>query len=520
MKLELGATALSLKDLEATARHGAKISIGQNAMAKMAKSRQKVDETVSLGQPVYGINTGFGSLSNIRIDGKDTQNLQRNLIASHTCAVGEALPREVVKGAMVLRANALAQGFSGIRPEVVGLLVDMVNRDIIPRVPLYGSVGASGDLALLSTIAGCMCAQMENDEYRIFVGKDGNWVEMSAAQALKEAGLSPVTLSAKEGLALNNGCQVSTSMGALALCDGTRALRASDIALAITAQALLARSSPFDGRIAKARPHKGHIAQSNIIRKLLQGSKLIDYDTAKVQDAYSVRCAPQVVGAVREAASYAKAALETEMNSATDNPLIFDDILSGGNFHGAPIAQVCDLLSIAFTDLASICERRTFRLLTGHLSGLPSFLAANPGLSSGLMIAQYTAANLVSACKTLSHPASVDSIPTCEDQEDHVSMAPVAAWKLAKITENLTYVVAIELLCACRAVSMRLKVLGLPNSAISANTLPAFELVLKTVGTGLEDAPLSGKIQSVYGLITTSRLFEGSSHIWEQDIVD
>ena len=369
-------------------------------------------------------------------------------------------------------------------------------------VPTWGSVGASGDLALLSTIAGCL---LPNSDFMVHY--KGNTVK--ACDALASEGLKPVTLSAKEGLALNNGCQVSNSVASLCLHDAELAMKALDIAFALSAQALQARSSPFQECVHNVRPHSGQMETADIYRQLLSGSKLIDSDKAKVQDAYSIRCAPQVTGAVRQAFHYCANIIETEMNSATDNPLVFgNSVCSGGNFHGAPLAQACDFLAIALTDLASISERRVFRLVSPSCSGLPAFLTNSPGLRSGFMIAQYTAANLVSVCKSLAYPASVDSIPTCDNQEDHVSMAPVAAWKLRNTVDNLVNIAAIELVTACQALDMRFTKLNMDKSALSLETQVAYCKVRNMVPFCEMDVPLTPLFEKATELVKSGKLLD------------
>lgn len=517
--MEIDGHSLTRKHLATLSREHCAIGISKEAMQMVQESRTLVEEISRNDKPVYGINTGFGSLANVKICKEDLETLQKNLIWSHSCAVGEPLPIDVVKGAMVLRANTLAKGNSGIRLEALNLLISMINCNIIPYVPMHGSVGASGDLALLSTIAGCIIPPSPDYTYKVYHFTNNSWVLRPAAEALSECGLAPIALSSKEGLALNNGCQVSTSLAVLALEDGLKALRCADIAFALSAQALLANSSPFDQRVSKLRPYRGHIAQAGIFRHLLEGSKLIDRDMGKVQDAYSVRCAPQVHGAVRDAAAYADYMFEVEMNSATDNPLIDGCPISGGNFHGAPVAQAADFLSIAFTDLASICERRTFRLISPKLSGLPAFLTKDAGLSSGLMIPQYTSASLVSHCKSLSHPGSVDSIPTCDDQEDHVSMAPISSMKLRQIVDNLLWIVSIELLTAANAVNMRLAINNLDNRSLSKDTQTAYA-ALKDVAIVGKDKPLTDTISNIRKLVVSQTLANPISHIWIDDVVD
>lgn len=517
--MEIDGHSLTRRQLAICSREHCTFEINKEAAQKVQESRTLVEHISKGDKPVYGINTGFGSLANVKICKEELETLQRNLIWSHSCAVGEPLPIDVVKGAMVLRANTLAKGNSGIRMETLKLLTSMINYEIIPYVPMHGSVGASGDLALLSTIAGCMIPPSPDYTYKVYHFKNNAWMLRPAADALADCGLEPIALSSKEGLALNNGCQVSTSLAALALEDGIKALRCADIAFALSAQALLANSSPFDSRVSKLRPYKGHIAQSQIFRGLLEGSKLIDSDKSKVQDAYSVRCAPQVHGAVRDAVAYADGMFEVEMNSATDNPLIDGCPISGGNFHGAPIAQAADLLSIAFTDLASICERRTFRLISPKLSGLPAFLTNDAGLSSGLMIPQYTSASLVSHCKSLSHPGSVDSIPTCDDQEDHVSMAPISSMKLRQIVDNLLWIVSIELLTAINAVNMRLTANNLDEGSLSKDTQTIYAMLKDAAIVG-KDKPLTDTISNIREIIVKGSIINPISHIWIGDVVD
>lgn len=500
--IEIGHRRLTVTDFVRLARGNARCTVAEDALNRIAACRKTVEQITSCDDPVYGINTGFGSLAQIRIGKSDLDTLQRNIILSHSAGVGDPLPIDAVRGAMILRANALSLGHSGIRPEVVTLLVEMSNRGIIPVVPAWGSVGASGDLALLSTIAGCM---MPDTGFEVFYKGQ----RIKATDALKAEGLTPVNLCAKEGLALNNGCQVSNSVASLCIYDAKLAMDALDFAFALSAQALQARSSPFQECIHNVRPHPGQIETADIFRQLLTGSKLVDSDKTKVQDAYSIRCAPQVVGAVRQAFHYCQSVMETEMNSATDNPLVFgNSVVSGGNFHGAPLAQACDFLAIALADLSSISERRIFRLVSPSCSNLPAFLTKNPGLESGFMIAQYTAANLVSANKTLAHPASVDSIPTCDNQEDHVSMAPVAAWKLRRIVDNLVSIAAIELVTACQAIDLRLEAMKLDKTALSLETQVAYCKVRNAVPFTSSDTHLTPIFERVSGLVLSGSFNE------------
>ncbi|HOO97732.1 MAG TPA: histidine ammonia-lyase [Caldisericia bacterium] len=488
-----------------------RVSLDSEAATRITNYRVGLEKILNSDKAVYGINTGFGSLANVKIDRDKISELQKNLIASHTAGTGEYLPPEIIKSAMVLRVNTFARGNSGIRLRVVELLIDMINHNIIPRVPMYGSVGASGDLALLSAIALCMVSPVDGVQQEVEYFTDNGWATKGHIDALKSINIEPIELQAKEGLALNNGCQVSTSIASFALSNAMKAFNAIMHAFALSSQALLANSSPFDERVHMARPHSGQTIVANSIRALLSDSKLIDSDADKVQDAYSIRCFPQVAGSVYDGLRYAKNVFETEMNSSTDNPLLFEsgddyEPISGGNFHGAPVAHASDFATLLCADLASIAERLIFRLITGDMSKLPSFLTFDPGLSSGFMITQYTAANLVSMCKSLSYPASVDSIPTCENQEDHVSMSSVAAWKLLRVSNALLSVAAIELLVACQAVQMRLQSLGSDNSILSQSSQQTLSTVREFVPFIKSDCPMSGHIRTAEDLIKSNRL--------------
>ncbi len=393
------------------------------------------------------MTTGFGKFADVAIAPSDLADLQRNLVRSHAAGVGPPLGAEAVRAMMLLRSNALARGNSGIRVAAVETLLAMLAADVLPVVPAQGSVGASGDLAPLSHLALALIG-----EGRVAVrGR-----EMSARSALRRARIRPVVLAAKEGLALINGVQMSVAVGGLALARAIDLSRVSDVIGAASVDASRGSDTAFDPRIVGARPHPGAVASARNLRNLLRGSAIRESHRGcgRVQDNYALRCMPQVHGAARDAFAHARAVLETEMNSATDNPLVFaasGDILSGGNFHGAPVGLVLDYAAIAATDLASISERRIEKLVNPALSDLPAFLVEEGGLHSGLMMAQVTAAALVSECKVLAHPASVDSIPTSAAKEDHVSMSPIAARKLAAIVDNLELVLAIEAIAAFQA---------------------------------------------------------------------
>ena len=428
----------------------AEVGIAPAACARVNAARAVVDARAAGDAPVYGVNTGFGSFAETRIERDALAALQVNLVRSHSAGVCEPLPVRAVRAAMALRANVLAKGFSGIRLETLEALVAALNRRVHPFVPSRGSVGASGDLAPLAHIALALIG--EGDVW------DGT-ARTPAAAALAAAGLIPIKLAAKEGLALINGTQVCTAVGALTLAGAERLARAADIAAALSIDGLQGSVRPFDARIHAARPFPGQAASADNLTRLIAGSGInaAHVNCGRVQDAYSMRCAPQVHGAAREALSWIRHLLVIEMNAATDNPMVFaetDEIVSGGNFHGAPVALGCDTLVLAVAQLATISERRSERLVNPALSGLPAFLTRHGGLHSGLMIAQVTAAALTSEIKTLAHPASVDTIPTSANKEDHVSMSMGAALKAERALHLATHVIAVEVLCACQAIDL------------------------------------------------------------------
>ena len=445
--LVLTGEGFSLKDLEAVAHRRVRVCLAPGAARRIRASRRVVDRLASRGTVSYGITTGFGRFSDVVIPKDKIGQLQRNLIRSHAAGVGDPLPAEAVRAMIALRANTLARGFSGIRLETVERLLALLDRDVIPVVPEKGSVGASGDLAPLAHLALALMGEGEV----FFRGR-----RMRASRALAAARLHPVELAAKEGLALINGVQMTCAVGGLALARAARVVRAADLAGALTVDACRGTDVAFDARIVDARPHPGARASAANLRRLLAGSGIREShrDCGQIQDNYSLRCMPQVHGSVRDALAFAGRVLDIEMNSATDNPMVFardGEVLSGGNFHGAPVGAVFDLGAIVLTDLASISERRLERLLNPSLSGLPGFLTPDGGLHSGFMMAQVTAAALTSECKVLSHPASCDSIPTGAAKEDHVSMSPIAARKFAAVVDNVATVVGIELLAGCQA---------------------------------------------------------------------
>jgi len=459
---------LTLSDLLAIADDRAEVGLAPDARARVAASRAVVDAKADGDAAVYGVNTGFGNFAETRIDKHDLAALQLNLLRSHAAGVDTPLPVRTVRAAMALRANVLAKGFSGIRVATLDALLALLNRGVHPRVPSRGSVGASGDLAPLAHLALVLVGEGETfDQAAPEKGLPPHptTVEATAslrlpgAEALRRAGLTPITLGPKEGLSLINGTQVSTAVLALALAGAERLSRAADIGAALSIDALMGSMHPFEARIHEPRPFAGQAAAADNLLRLLEGSGInaSHVNCGRVQDAYSMRCAPQVHGAAREALSWIRHIVTIEMNAATDNPMVFansGEMVSGGNFHGAPLALAADLLVMAVAQLATISERRSERLVNPALSGLPAFLTQHGGLQSGLMIAQVTAAALTSEIKTLSHPASVDTIPTSANKEDHVSMSMHASLKAERALQLAINVIAVEILCACQAIDL------------------------------------------------------------------
>ena len=449
--VEVDGEHLSLPELIAVSRFGAHVIIRESAIRAMEKSHRLVEEILSKKNPVYGINTGFGALSQHDISISDVDRLQNNLIISHAVGCSNNLPDEVVRAMLLLRANALCRGFSGIRPSIVITLIDMLNSGVIPIVPEKGSLGASGDLVPLAHMA-LVLLGLGEAKYKgeVLPGK----------KAMDMAGLPTYSLKGKEGLALINGTQCMTAIAALSLYDAKKLCLLADINTSLAMEALQGQTSAYDERVHLLRPHDGQKIVAQNIRLLLKGSKNIEESRGKrVQDAYSLRCVPQVHGAVRGAIEHIESVLSKEFNSVTDNPLLFaddGDVISGGNFHGEPIALCCDYLAIAVSELGSISERRLERMVNPQLSnGLPPFLAEQPGLNSGMMILQYTSASLVSDNKTLSHPDSVDSIPSSANQEDHVSMGTNAARHVSMVVDNTYNILAYEMFAAAQAVDLR-----------------------------------------------------------------
>ncbi len=448
---ELDGKSLTLEILERLTAGGAEVRLAPAALDRMAAARTVVEQVLQNGQVIYGVNTGFGKLSDVRIPHEDLKTLQRNLILSHACGMGAPLSRPEVRAVLALKTNALLNGYSGCRPIVAQYLHRMLQADILPLIPEKGSVGASGDLAPLAHLS------------LILIGMGEAWVKdrkLNGKEALRHIDLPPLELQAKEGLALLNGTQFMTGVGALACAQMLNLVRVADICGAMSAEALLCTPVAFDPRIQVARGYAGQQQVAANLRRLMAHSPIRNshLECNRVQDAYSVRCMPQVHGAIRDFLTPVRDIFGIELNAATDNPLVFaedQEILSGGNFHGHPISTACDLISILATQLANISERRIAFAIDPKMSDLPAFLVKRSGLNSGFMIAQVAAAALVSENKTLSHPASVDSIPTSANKEDYVSMGAAAAVKARNAVKNTASVLAIELLCACQALDLR-----------------------------------------------------------------
>jgi len=508
-KVYVDGETLTIEDVVIVARHNAKVEIPRKVRDKVKKCRRFIERLVKEKRAVYGVTTGFGALGNITISPRDTRELQSNLIRSHSTGVGKPLDPDIVRAMMLLRVNTLAKGYSGIRLETLETLVHMLNEDVHPIVPEKGSVGASGDLAPLSHMTLVLMGEGEA-EYK---GK-----VMSGREALRKAGIQPVKLDAKEGVALNNGTQFMTAIAALTVYDAERLVKVAEVATALSLEALRGISDAFDERIHRVRPHPGQITSAQNIRVLTAGSKLITSGEKATkrgmhpQDPYCLRCTPQVLGAVRDAIGYVRKVIETEINSATDNPLVFaeDELcLSGGNFHGQPVALTMDILGTALTTVGNIAERRIARLIDENLSrGLPAFLIyekAKKGVQSGFMAVQYTAAALASENKVLAHPASVDSIPTSANFEDFVSMGPSAARKALEILHNVEYIVAIELLCAAQGVDFR------SPEKLGKGTKEAYLVIRKRVPQLKEDRPIYRDIAVVKNLIRDGELLTAMS---------
>jgi len=488
--------SLTLRDVVRVARERATVQLDDAARTRMQRVRDIVDRKLASGEAVYGVNTGFGKLSEVAVPSDRLAELQVNLVRSHAAGVGPLLPEEEVRAMMLLRANVLAKGHSGVRPELADLLLAMLNAGLFPPVPEQGSVGASGDLAPLSHLALSLLGEGE-----LFAGQRRG----PADALLAERGLRPVELGPKEGVALVNGTQAHTAVAALALADAQLLWNAAHVAGAASLEALMGTPVAFDERIHEARGQRGQIDSAALLRRLLADSEIRESHRVgdpRVQDAYALRCMPQVHGPVLDLLRFAGDIIGRELNAATDNPLVFEDgaLLSGGNFHGQAVAMMLDLLAIGMTNLAVIAERRIDRLVHPDLNqGLPPFLTQDAGVSSGYMIAQVTAAALASECKVLSHPASVDSIPTDGSKEDMVPMAMGAAWKLRRVVGNVRNILAIELLCAFQGIDFRRPLRS------SAPVERAYAIVRELVPPMDRDRPVSPDILLVAAAIGAGR---------------
>jgi histidine ammonia-lyase len=491
--VEIDGASLTLEQTAAAA-DGARVSLAPSALGRVERARKFIEDIIERGEVVYGINTGFGALADVSIPADKLRELQVNLVRSHSCGVGEPLPERAVRAMMLQRANVLAKGYSGCRAVVIETLISMLNARVHPVIPSRGSVGASGDLAPLAHLALVIIGEGEAiyDGHRIAGG-----------EAMSRAGIPALALEAKEGLALLNGTQAMTAVGGLALLAAERLASAADVTGAMSLEALKGTPVAFDYKIHAARPHPGQMASARRLRELIEGSEIReshrDHQTdPRVQDAYAIRCMPQVHGAVRDALAHARRILDVEINSATDNPLIFPEsgeVLSGGNFHGEPIALALDYSAVAIADLGTISERRVERLVNPDLSGLPAFLVPDPGMNSGMMIAQVAAVSLIAENNVLAHPASVTNLPTSANKEDHVSMGMTSALKFAHVVKNVEVILAIELLCAAQGLEF-LKPLR-PGPRLAR----VYSRVREVVPPLERDTPLSGYIESLVPVV-------------------
>ena len=513
-ELIIDGNSLTLNKIEIFLSDNLKVKLSPEAIKKVKRSRALIDKWVNEGKVIYGVTTGFGEFANVSISKKDIEKLQENLIVSHSTGVGDPLPPFIVKIMMLLRVNALASGHSGIRLETLELLIAMINNNIIPVIPSQGSVGSSGDLAPLSHLVLAMIGKGEAQIFNDVMNDGQHKVKViKSSSALKRFGVSPIKLEAKEGLALINGTQMMTSFAAFICIEANRLKKLADIAGALSHETLRGTDNAFDLRLHKLRPFPGQIAVAKNILAMIKGSEIREshrVDDLRVQDSYSIRCIPQIHGASRDTIDYVSSRVEVELNSVNDNPLIFPDDeehLEGGNFHGQPIALAMDFMAIALSEYANVSERRTERMLNGSLSSLPRFLAKNGGLNSGLMIAQYTAAALVSENKVLAHPASVDSIPTSANQEDHNSMGSIAARKCFQILKNVQAVLAIEILTACQGLEFHKPMKPGKGTQTAYN---AIRKIIKPLDT---DRVLYIEIEKVIGLIRNNILLNDVERI-------
>jgi len=494
----IGMEKMTLEDLVSIARHGFKVQLTKASVQRINEARQLIEQWVKEEKSIYGVTTGFGALSDVAISRKDTRQLQKNILMSHSAGTGDMFDEETVRAVMALRIKDFAMGHSGIRLETVQHLITILNKGVYPAVPEKGSVGASGDLIPLAHLSLVIIGLGE----AYYKGQ-----RMSGAEVLSHCGITPLRLEAAEGLALINGTQVMSAVGGLAVYDAMNLAKLTDIASAMSLEVLMGSRTEFDPRIQKVRPHPGQAAAADNMYRITQNSEIVTShkDCHRIQDAYTLRCSPQVHGASKDAVFYTKKVLETEINSSTNNPLIFPesrDFLLGGNFHGQPIALAMDFLCMGVSEFANISERRIERLVNPKLSGLPAFLVRDGGLNSGFMIAQYVAAALVSENKVLCHPACVDSIPTSANKEDHVSMGTISARKCREIIKNAEQVIAIELLCGAQALDL------FTNMKPGEGTLAAYTIIRNAVPHLDGDRILHKDIDAVKQLMRNNKILD------------
>lgn len=501
--IRLDGEALNLNDFIRVTRGFEKVELTEEAIEKVNKARALVDRYVEEERVCYGITTGFGEFSKVSISKEDAKDLQRNLIISHSCGVGNPLSEDIVRGVMLLRVNALSRGFSGIRLSTMQVLIDMLNKGVHPIIPEKGSLGSSGDLAPLSHMVLVMLGEGE----AIYKGE-----RMTGKEAMDKAGIATIDLTSKEGLALINGTQVMTSVGAHTVYDAVNLYKTANVALGLSMEALNGITDAYEPMTHIIRRQAGQITTAEKVLKILEGSEMTSRQAEiRVQDAYALRCAPQVHGASHDTIEYVKGKVELEMNAVTDNPIILvdeDRVISGGNFHGEPMAQIFDYLKIGISELANISERRLERLVNPALSGgLPAFLTPGGGLNSGFMIVQYSAASLVSENKVLAHPASVDSIPSSANQEDHVSMGTIAARGAREILLNARKVVAMEILAACQGIDLRGK------KKLGLGTEVAYKLIRDNVTFYDKDRVMYKDIDTVAELVESGKIYQAVEEV-------
>lgn len=496
MSIMLDGSSLTIEQLVEVARHGAEVSVTEPARTKMQKSRAVIEKSVAAGTAIYGVTTGIGEFARIRISNEQSGELQKRIVYSHSAGTGNPQPADVVRAGMTLRANTLSKGYSGVRLCLIDTVLEMINKGVIPYINEKGSVGTSGDLSPLSQFA------------EVALGEGRAWYKgelMTGAKAMELAGVKPAELTYKEGLGLINGSQIMTAGAALLVYDSERILKNAVIASAMTLDALRAVDRPFHPPVHRVRPHRGQNVVAENLMRIFADSQIMADKSGKVQDGYSLRCTPQILGPSFDTLEHVRSVVTTEMNSAADNPLFFgdeDEYYAAGNFHGQGVGMVVDFLCIAMSEVANLSERHTNRLLNPALSGLPDFLVEGKGLNSGLMVAQYTAAALVSENKVLSHPASVDSISVSADQEDHVSMGPIAVRKCTEILKNVQTVLAIEMMCAAQAIDFR------NGQKPGKGTQVAYDVIRSKVSRLVDDRVLYPDIEFIREMVTDNSILE------------